>query len=159
MQDLLLPGSCGAPPSRRVYEFLLTNLETPVLQGLSWKPHYTGMVDWIIGCRWLNTTSSCCPLPGDGLEGFKPLITTFIPCGHNLQYVTAKGLVINFEQAWSVYLGKACISEFVCFIPGALISGYQVTCRSSLGSLLSRNSIYSLQGKYFTKHRRGRWQT
>lgn len=159
MQDLLLPGSCGAPPSRRVYEFLLTNLETPVLQGLSWKPHYTGTVDWIIGCRWLNTTSSCCPLPGDGLEGFKPLITTFIPCGHNLQYVTAKGLVINFEQAWSVYLGKACISEFVCFIPGALISGYQVTCRSSLGSLLSRNSIYSLQGKYFTKHRRGRWQT
>lgn len=112
MQDLLLPGSCGAPPSRRVYEFLLTNLETPVLQGLSRKPHYTGTVDWIIGCRWLNATSSCCPLPGDGLEGFKPLITTFIPCGHNLQYVTAKGLVINFEQTWSVYLRKAYISEW-----------------------------------------------
>ena len=73
MQDLLLPWNYGAPPSRCVYEFLLTNQETPVLQGLLWKPHYTGTVDL---SHWsLNATSSFCPLPGDGLESFKPLIT------------------------------------------------------------------------------------
>lgn len=159
MQDFLLPWSCGAPPSRHVYEFLLTNLETPVLQGLSWKPYYTGTVDWVIGCQWLNATFSCCPLPGGGLEGFKPLISTVIPCGPNLQYVTTKVLGINFQQARSVYLGKASIPDVVCFIPGTLISGHQVTCRSSLGSLLSMNSVYSLQDKYFTKHRKGRLQT
>ena len=44
-------GVVVAPPSRHVYEFLLTNLETPVLQGLSWKPHYTGTVDL---SHWLS---------------------------------------------------------------------------------------------------------
>ena len=44
----------------------------------------------------------------------------------------------NFWQAWSNYLGKAVPSDVVCFNSGSyLLSGHQMTCRSTQGVLLS----------------------
>ena len=53
-------------------------------------------------------------------------------------YAIIKGLVANFQQAWSGYLGKAISSDLVCFSSEKfLFSGHQMKCRSSQGLTLS----------------------
>ena len=53
-------------------------------------------------------------------------------------YVIIKGLVTNFQQACSRYLGKAISSDVICFSTGKpLLSGRQMMCRSIQFSALS----------------------
>ena len=53
-------------------------------------------------------------------------------------YVIIKGLVTNFQQAWSRDLGKALSSDVFYFTSRkSLLSGHQMTCRSSQGLALS----------------------
>ena len=46
---------------------------------------------------------------------------------HLKPYAIIKGLVTNFQQSWSEYLGKVVSSDAICFNSGnSLLSGQQV---------------------------------